>query len=120
VALVYQQQAVIQVLTLYLVLSLQPAAALAEEIAVHPTAGVLVVLVEAVNGRTALVAQEIRLQHHPHKAITVAQVRQRVGPGRPVMVVAVVAEQGLLVLLALVLLAATGVMALHHQLQALL
>jgi hypothetical protein len=80
VALVYQQQAVIQVLTLYLVLSLQPAAALAEEIAPRFTMGVLVVLVEAVNGRPALVAQEIRLQQHPHKAITVAQAHQREGP----------------------------------------
>jgi hypothetical protein len=71
-------------------------------------------LVVAVFGVAAVAVQAIRPQHLHHKAITVVRVLLRV----QTMARAVVAEQGLLVLLALVLLAATGVMALHRQLQA--
>lgn len=75
----YQQQAAIPVLTLYLAPSLQLVAALAEEIPVRPTTGGPAVLVVAVNGRVALVAQVTHLPLLHHKATTVAQAHQREG-----------------------------------------
>ncbi len=71
-------------------------------------------LVVAVFGVAAVAVQAIRPQHPHHKAITVVRALLRV----QTMARAVVAELGLLVLMALVLLAAMGATALHRQLRA--